>query len=450
MKTLVRHLLSRGERESLLKRPSVHLSDLFPLVRKVIKNVRERGDRALRDYTAQFDGVSIGEIEVQEKELRRAGALPERSRAAILQAAKQIARVHSLQNQREKAARIGDEIVIWREGRGIEKVGLYAPGGSHPFPSTVLMLGIPSKIAQCEEVILCTPPRSDGSLPPEVLFAAEVAGIRRIFKVGGAQAIASMAYGTETIPKVEKIFGPGNAYVLAAKILVSMDPEGAAIDLPAGPSELLVIADEKACFPFVAADLLSQAEHGPDSQVILVTPAREVAREVDREMKRQIASFPRKEIARKALARSFILVTASLDEAVQFANDYAPEHLILHVADPARWGKKIRHAGTVFLGPYSPGSAGDYASGANHTLPTSGYARCFSGLSVESFMKKVTFQHLSRKGLERIRETVETLAEMEGLLAHREAVSIRFALPCDREGKKKGSGLRRRRSSPRS
>jgi histidinol dehydrogenase len=306
----------------------------------------------------------------------------------------------------------------------MEKVGLYIPGGSAPLFSSVLMLAIPARLAGCEDIILCTPPGRDGSVHPAILFAARLCGVKRIFRAGGAQAIAAMAYGTRQIGKADKIFGPGNAYVTLAKQLVQQ--QGVAIDMPAGPSELLVIADETASPEFVAADLLSQAEHGPDSQVVLVTTAPGLPEQVQEALDRQLASLPRRDVARKALSKSHLILLRDLGEAMAFSNRYAPEHLILACRQPQRWAAKLRHAGSVFLGHYAPESAGDYASGTNHTLPTQGYARQYSGVSVDSFVKKITFQQLQRKGLQRIGPAVMAMAAAEGLEAHRQAVAIRL------------------------
>ena len=315
-------------------------------------------------------------------------------------------------------------VVCWQKSVGIERIGLYIPGGSAPLFSTVLMLGVPAKIAGCREIILCTPPNKEGKVNPAILFAAKTAGVDKIFKIGGIQAITSMAYGTESVPKVFKIFGPGNQYVMAAKQYVSL--YNVAIDMPAGPSEVEVLADESANPTFIAADLLSQAEHGPDSQAILVTTSKELIAKVEKEVERQLALLPRCEIASKSILNSKLILVENLDEAMEMSNRYAPEHLIMHVKNYEELAEKVINAGSVFLGEYSPESAGDYASGTNHTLPTNGYAKAYSGVSLDSFIKKITFQHITRQGIENIGHTIQVMAANEQLDAHKNAVTVRL------------------------
>lgn len=421
---------SPEERKRVLSRPMQSSSaELRAGVQNILAAVQTEGDRTLLDLTARYDGVKLSPetlvVSAAEKEAARALVQP-KSRDALLLARDNIERFHRQQQPRKVELPTLPGIRCYRESRPIGKVGFYIPGGSAPLPSTVLMLGVPSSIAGNAERVLCSPPQKDGSLHPVILLAAELCGIEKIFKVGGAQAIAAMAYGTATIPKVDKIFGPGNAWVTEAKLQVASDPRGAAIDMPAGPSEVLVIADRSANPDWVAADLLSQAEHGSDSQVILVATAPELAEAVQRALSQQLEALPRRELARAALLESRCIVARDLFEALRISDAYAPEHLILQVEEPEFWAARVQTAGSVFLGPWSPESAGDYASGTNHVLPTYGHARAYSGLSLESFMKQISFQHLSRDGLAAIAPAIEELASLEGLEAHRRAVSIRL------------------------
>jgi histidinol dehydrogenase len=371
-----------------------------------------------------LDGVWIEDFQVSEQEFEQAcQAVDERSIESLQHAADNIRLFHARQDEKRQPVEVQSGVVCWRESRPIEKVGLYIPGGTAVLPSTLLMLGIPARLAGCRQISVCVPPRRDGSVAAEVLAAARVAGLNRVFKLGGAQAVAAMALGTESIERVDKIFGPGNRWVQAAKLLAFQG--GTAIDLPAGPSEVLVVADSKACPRFVAADLIAQAEHGSDSQAVLATDSAELVREVELEVARQLDDLPRKNLASQAIQTSFSVLAESLGEAIGFANRYAPEHLILNVQEAANWAEKVVSAGSVFLGPYSPEVAGDYASGTNHTLPTSGAARAFSGVSLDSFVKKITFQQLTPEGLANLAPTLERLATIEGLEGHRRAVRIR-------------------------
>ena len=406
--------LSRIEkREALARSPSLARSDLSTRVREIILEVKAKGDLALRRLTRELDGVDIDNFEV---------AIPETlATPSIARAANQIARFHQAQLPRNISVETSPGIRCERIFRPIQSVGLYVPGGSAPLISTVLMLGIPARLAECPEIVLCTP-----SVEPKLFEAARVAGVSRVFRVGGAQAIAAMAYGTESIPKVDKIFGPGNAWVTEAKQQVAQDPNGAAIDMPAGPSEVLVIADADANPEFVVWDLLSQAEHGEDSQVLLVSDSEQILESVRLKIEDALADLPRRKIAEMALSNSRMILVESIKEAIEVSNLYAPEHLILQVRSPEHYTDRILHAGSVFLGAWSPESVGDYASGTNHVLPTYGYARSYSGLSVEAFFKTITFQSLSESGLKDIGPVVEILAGLEGLEAHKRAVSVRL------------------------
>jgi histidinol dehydrogenase len=409
----------------IIKRPVFENVSLEKAVKKILEKVKTKGDKAVRKYTKDFDGVKLKKLTVSEKEINAAKNLLSRElRDAIQQAKSNIEKFHRSQVEEIKKIETMPGINCWRRSVGIEKVGIYIPGGTAPLFSTVLMLAIPAVIAGCKEIILCTPPSNDGSINPAILYAAGLCGVTKIFKGGGVQAIAAMAYGTESIPKVFKLFGPGNQYVTAAKQLIQK--EGVAIDMPAGPSEVLVIADETAVPEFVAADLLSQAEHGADSQVILLTTSEEVAEKAQLRIREQLKKLPRKEIAEKALANSKIVLVRSIDEAIDLSNLYAPEHLIFSCGNAEELTGKIISAGSVFIGNYSPESVGDYASGTNHTLPTNGYAAMYSGGSVDSFVKKITFQQLTKEGLENIGNTVMQMAEAEGLDAHKNAVGIRL------------------------
>ena len=408
----------------LLIRPAIDHSVLDDKVSAIFKEVKKHGDKALRKFTLEFDNADIQKIEVSDQEKYFALNQVDTSVFdAIKVAAENITAFHKKQLQPAEKIETMPGIVCWRKSVGIEKVGLYIPGGTAPLFSTVLMLSIPAVLAGCREIIICTPPSAEGKIHPAIIVAAGYIGINKIYKVGGVQAIAAMSFGTETIPKVNKIFGPGNQYVTAAKQL--SQKYGMAIDMPAGPSEVAVFADQTADPSFIAADLLSQAEHGADSQVVLVTDHEPIISSVQEEIKKQLAQLPRKEIAEKALENSKTFLVNDRVEAMELLNEYAPEHLILSCDAPAELAEKVINAGSVFLGHYSPESVGDYASGTNHTLPTGGYAKTYSGVSVDSFVKKITFQYLSEEGLNNIAPAVEAMAEAEGLQAHAEAVRIR-------------------------
>jgi histidinol dehydrogenase len=410
---------------ALCRRPGSDNSSLTASVNDIIDRVRAEGDKALREFTLKFDKVSPTGLEVSEAEIESAMSLvPDDLRKAIILASENIEKFHRSQIVKEEAVITSAGVTCMRKSVPLEKVGLYIPGGSAPLFSTVLMLAIPAKTAGCEKVILCTPPGKDGKINPVILYSARLSGITEIFKVGGAQAIAAMAYGTETIPRVDKIFGPGNQYVTRAKEIVQSS--GVAIDLPAGPSEVLVIADSSADPAFVAADLLSQTEHGPDSQVLLATDNEKTLNSVKDEIKRQLGELPRKDIAAKSINNSLFLLLNNLQDCISFSNEYAPEHLIINTTDPWTVAGQVKNAGSVFVGRYSCESAGDYASGTNHTLPTNGYARSYSGVSTDSFIRKITFQEISSEGICNIGPAIQVMAEAEGLEAHKNAVSIRL------------------------
>lgn len=410
---------------NLLKRPTLDTENLFDTVKAIIERVKTEGDRAVLDYEAQFDKVSLSSLSVSAQEMDEAEALVSNElKAAIRLSAQNIETFHAAQRFNGAKVETQPGVTCWQKAVAIEKVGLYIPGGTAPLFSTVLMLALPARIAGCREIVLCTPPARDGKVHPAVLYAARVAGVSRIFKAGGVQAIAAMAYGTESVPKVYKIFGPGNQYVTAAKQLVSL--RDVAIDMPAGPSEVEVLADESANPTFVAADLLSQAEHGVDSQALLITTSATLQQAVKTEVERQLALLPRKEIAEKSLANSKLIVVSSMDEALEMTNQYAPEHLIIETTNPEEEAARVVNAGSVFLGSYSPESAGDYASGTNHTLPTNGYAKAYSGVSLDSFIRKITFQQLTREGIQRIGPAIEIMAANEHLDAHKQAVTVRI------------------------
>jgi len=410
---------------SIIARPVLERRGLDRTVAKIMDAVRKHGDRAVKKYTKQFDGASLRKMEVSAKEIRAAEKmLDEDLKSAIRQAAANIRRFHETQQLREEAVETMPGVHCWRRSLPIARVGLYIPGGTAPLFSTILMLGIPASIAGCREVVLCSPPDATGSLHPAILFAAKLVGVHRIFKAGGVQAIAAMTYGTDTIPACDKIFGPGNQYVTAAK--QQAQAEGVAIDMPAGPSEVLVLADKQADPAVVAADLLSQVEHGADSQVILVSDDALLLSRVLEALTTQVALLPRMAMAEKALAGSKAILVDSIREGIELSNAYAPEHLIIACADADRIAEQITAAGSVFLGYHTPESAGDYASGTNHTLPTNGHARAYSGVSLDSFVKKVTFQRITEEGLANIGETVIRMAEAEGLRAHAEAVRVRM------------------------
>lgn len=415
----------KSQWQEILKRPVMNTENLFDTVRSVIDRVKEEGDRAVLDYEEKFDKVVLASLAVSEEEQQEAENLVSEDLKAAIRLAKQnIETFHAAQRFEGKKVQTQPGVTCWQKAVAIEKVGLYIPGGTAPLFSTVLMLAVPARIAGCKEIVLCTPPGRDGKVHPAVLFAAKVAGVNRIFKAGGIQAIAAMAYGTESVPKVYKIFGPGNQYVTAAKQLVSL--RDVAIDMPAGPSEVEVLADETANPIFVAADLLSQAEHGVDSQAILITTSVELQQAVKVEVERQLALLPRKEIAEESLANSKLIVVDSMTEAIELTNAYAPEHLIIETEDYLSVAERIVNAGSVFLGSLTPESAGDYASGTNHTLPTNGYAKAYSGVSLDSFIRKITFQEIKPEGLNIIGPAIELMAANEQLDAHKNAVSVRL------------------------
>lgn len=409
----------------LCKRPAIGKTDLEDAVRNIIENVRSEKDKAIRRFSEKFDGIALNNLQVSSEEiLASVGKIPDNLKKAIITAKNNIEKFHSAQIIEESAIETMNGVRCWRKSVPVEKVGLYIPGGSAPLFSTVLMLGIPAKLAGCKKIILCTPAGKDGKVNPLILYAAQLIGITEIFKVGGAQAIAAMAYGTETIPNVYKIFGPGNQYVTKAKELVQQN--GISIDMPAGPSEVLVIADKNADAGFVAADLLSQAEHGPDSQVIMLTDNKEFIEKVKAEVDKQLQTLTRKSIASKALDNSRLILVTSLDDCISFSNLYAPEHLIINTSEPEILANKVTNAGSVFLGRYSCESAGDYASGTNHTLPTNGFARSYSGVSTDSFLKKISFQKISAEGIINLGPAIELMAEAESLNGHKNAVSVRL------------------------
>jgi len=426
MRLLRTDQLSEEQRRALCVRAWTREKSLTENVRTICSEVKARGDDALRDYSARFETVPVGDFLVPPEKIdaAKAGISPDLL-SAINHAARNIRTFHAAQLQQGNSVETEPGVRCWREMRPIEIVGLYIPAGSAPLPSTVLMLGVPAQLAGCRRIILCSPPKSDGEVDSAVLAVGSAIGLREIYRVGGAQAIAAMAYGTRSIPKVDKIFGPGSQYVTEAKRIVSSDPGGAAIDLLAGPSELLVIADETADPRIVAADLLSQAEHDPQSQIVLVTTNDVAARSILNDVLQQLPQISRKAIAQRALENSFALVVESLDDAVTFSNQYAPEHLIINTRDPEKLVGGIQHAGSVFLGSSAPVTAGDYASGTNHTLPTGATARWSNGVTVESFQKSVTFQSLTPDGLQRLAPTLVALAEAEGLEAHARAVLAR-------------------------
>lgn len=414
------------EWNKLIKRPALDVSSLFGTVQKVLDEVRTQGDEAVKKYGEQFDKVKISDLLVSETEINEAETLVDAElKQAILIAKNNIEKFHEAQKFNGNRIETTTGVTCWQKAVAIEKVGLYIPGGSAPLFSTVLMLAIPAKIAGCKEIVLCSPPNKEGKLHPAILYAAKIAGVSIIAKVGGIQAIAAMAYGTESVPKVYKIFGPGNQYVTAAKQLVSL--KEVAIDMPAGPSEVEVIADKNANPEFIAADFLSQAEHGPDSQAILVTTSEEIVEPVVKAVQEQLEKLPRKEITEKALLHSRIIVLKDDAEVIRFTNQYAPEHLIIQTNNYDFIADQITNAGSVFMGAYTPESAGDYASGTNHTLPTNGYARSYSGVNLDSFIKKITFQEITKEGIRNLGNTIEVMAAGEQLDAHRNAVTIRLS-----------------------
>ena len=416
----------KKEWSKIVERPHLDTSKLNETVASVLADIRKRGDDAVKGYELKFDHVDLPSLAVSETEMEEAERLVDSElKAAIQLAHYNIRMFHESQVFKGKKVETQPGVVCWQKSVAIEKVGLYIPGGTAPLFSTVLMLATPAKIAGCEEIVLCTPPGRDGKVNPAILVAARIAGVSKIFKAGGVQAIGAMAYGTESVPKVYKIFGPGNQYVMAAKQQVSL--HDVAIDMPAGPSEVCVIADEKANVEFIAADLLSQAEHGIDSQVFLITTSEQVILDVQAEVNRQLDLLPRKEIAQKALDNSTLVLVHNKQEAIDLSNAYAPEHLIIQTKDYSKLAKKVVNAGSVFLGEYACESAGDYASGTNHTLPTHGYATAYSGVNLDSYCRKVTFQHLTDEGVHSIGRAVELMAEAEQLEAHANAMRVRMA-----------------------
>lgn len=416
---------SEDQWESLIQRPELPAQNLEGIVGDILNAIKEEGDKAIKMYTAEFDKVVLDEITVSALEIEEAiKQVPTQLKEAIQTAKKNIETFHQSQREAISLVETTKGLTCWRKSVAIDRVGLYIPAGTAPLFSTVLMLGVPAKIAGCQEIILCSPPNEKGKIDPTILYAAALVGCTKVFKVGGIQAIGGMAYGTQTIPKVHKIFGPGNQYVTCAKQLVLQ--QGVAIDMPAGPSELLVWADQMANPEFVAADLLSQAEHGADSQVVLLSDNRAVIDQVNQAIQDQIKTLPRKEIALAALENSQAILLKNSTTILQFINKYAPEHLILNIQDAKLWADKIENAGSVFLGNYTPESLGDYASGTNHTLPTNGFAKSYSGVSLDSFVKKITFQEATKTGLQNIGWVVETMAAAEALEAHKNAISIRL------------------------
>jgi histidinol dehydrogenase len=416
---------SRETWKQLAQRPQIELEFLESSIRNILNRVKKSGDQALKDLTLQFDKVSIDDLAVSSSEIAEAErSLSPELKDAIRVAAANIEKFHKAQRRETMKVETTSGVVCWRKAVAIDKVGIYIPGGSAPLFSTVLMLGIPARLAECKEIILCSPPDKQGKINPAILFAANLVGVTKIFRVGGAQAIAAMAYGTETIPNVYKIFGPGNQYVTKAKQLVTED--GVAIDMPAGPSEVLIFADDTAIPSFIAADLLSQAEHGEDSQVMLVVENDSLVKQIQAELDAQLQKLPRKAIAEKSLSNSRLVVFPELDNAIEFINQYAPEHLIINHRDLEEVADKITNAGSVFLGNYSPEAIGDYASGTNHTLPTNGYARSYAGVSLESFLKYITFQQVSEAGIKALGPVVEKMAEAEQLMGHKMAISVRL------------------------
>lgn len=411
--------------QDLLARPTSNASELYDKANDILSKVKKEGDKAVIEFEELFDQVKLLTLKVSNKEIQSAeNKISSELKEAIRIAKRNIEKFHSAQQLVSKKIETTVGVNCWQKSVGIEKVGLYIPGGTAPLFSTVLMLAIPAKIAGCKKIVLCTPPNKQGEVHPAILFAAKEAGVNEIFKIGGVQAIGAMSYGTESVPQVYKIFGPGNQYVMAAKQLVSM--KDVSIDMPAGPSEVFVIADETAVPSFVAADLLSQAEHGADSQVILVSTSRKLIDDVNKEIDIQLKDLSRSSIAGQALKHSKAILVESTDEAIELSNEYAPEHLIIETKDYNSIAQKITNAGSVFLGHYTPESAGDYASGTNHTLPTNGYAKAYSGVNLDSFVKKITFQEISKEGLNNLGKTIEIMAENEELTAHKNAVTLRI------------------------
>ena len=416
---------ARSEWASIVERPHLDVTELNQTVANVLADIKARGDEAVKGYELKFDHIDLDTLAVSEKELEEAESLiSDDLRQALELAHENIKKFHESQRFRSKKVETQPGVVCWQKSVAIEKVGLYIPGGTAPLFSTVLMLATPAKIAGCREIVLCTPPDRQGNVNPAILVAARIAGVSKIFKIGGVQAIGAMAYGTESVPKVYKIFGPGNQYVMAAKQQVSL--HDVAIDMPAGPSEVCVIADEMANPEFVAADLLSQAEHGVDSQVLLITTSHKLIDDVQQEVSRQLDRLPRKEMAQRSLENSRIILVRDKKEAIDLSNVYAPEHLVIQTKDYEEMGERVVNAGSVFLGRYACESAGDYASGTNHTLPTHGYATAYNGVNLDSYCRKVTFQHLTEEGIRSIGRAVELMAEAEQLDAHKNAMTVRI------------------------
>ena len=419
------HYPDRADWEAIQRRPELDVTSLFDVVRTVLNEVKTNGDEAVRRYGEQFDKVRIAELQISKDEINDAErSLSEDLKDAILLACRHIMKFHAAQQPTGRKVETMRGVTCWQKAVAIEKVGLYIPGGTAPLFSSVLMLAVPASIAGCKEIVLCTPPNREGKVHPAILYAAKISGVSKVFKVGGIQAIAAMTYGTASIPKVYKIFGPGNQYVVAAKQLVSLTD--VAIDMPAGPSEVAIIADKSANPTFIAADFLSQAEHGADSQSVLVTTSEPLAEAVKKEIQVQLSKLPRRDFAEKSLAHSCIVILEDDDKMTDFVNLYAPEHLIIQTANYTKMSAKITNAGSVFLGPYTPESAGDYASGTNHTLPTKGYAKMYSGVNMDSFVRKITFQEITQAGLKLLGPTIEIMAETEQLEAHKNAVHIRL------------------------
>ena len=417
---------NQAEWAEILKRPVLNMETLRGTVCEVLDKVKAEGDKAVIEYEERFDKVQLESLAVTDEEMKEAEKeVPIELKVAILLAQRNIYTFHKKQKFEGKKVETMEGVTCWQKAVGIEKVGLYIPGGTAPLFSTVLMLAVPARVAGCKEIVLCTPPNKEGKIHPAILYAAQVSGVSKIFKAGGVQAIGAMAYGTESVPKVYKIFGPGNQYVMAAKQQVSL--HDVAIDMPAGPSEVEVIADETANPAFVAADLLSQAEHGVDSQVVLITTSEKLLNEVEYEVQHQLSRLPRWQMAEKSLANSKLILVKDMEEAIAMTNEYAPEHLIIETSNYMELAEKVVNAGSVFLGSYTPESAGDYASGTNHTLPTNGYAKAYSGVSLDSFIRKITFQEINREGIQNIGPAIEVMAANEQLDAHKNAVSVRLA-----------------------
>lgn len=416
---------NKREWSEILKRPTQTLEDIEETVNQIFNEVNQKGDEAIKKYTSYFDGITLVKMEVSELEISKAVSFVSVELQKAIKLAKQnIEAFHKAQKTTKIEIETTPGVLCWQEKRPIEKVGLYIPGGTAPLFSTVLMLAVPAQIAGCKEIVLCSPPNKEGAIAPEILYAAQLCGVTKIIKVGGIQAIAGLTFGTETVPKVYKIFGPGNQFVTVAKQLATK--HGIAIDMPAGPSELLVVADDSANAAYIASDLLSQAEHGTDSQVILVSTSKYIIESVSKEIQVQIKKLPRQAIAKKAIAHSKLIYTENDKLALQLINEYGPEHFIICTKNESFYLNGISNAGSVFIGNYTPESAGDYASGTNHTLPTNGFSKAYSGVNLDSFLKSMTFQKISKEGLLNIGETIELMAEAEGLQAHKNAVSIRL------------------------